>query len=633
MAQRRFALINKQITGAQASLELSDLTDVNTSTPTNRNVLVADGTDWESRALVEADISDLQNYSLVGHTHVEADITDLGSYLENIVEDTTPQLGGNLDAQSFDITTLASLTMDGTLTIQDSTNTDSGTFDHDGTDFNLAMVNTTQFYMSGANHCLFSPDSSGLTVSFTNTTLNHSYSMTTTTDGDALGYSLYNADGAGNPRCAFFMDDGNGVWGLTQTWSSAAQHDFVIDSGGVRYVQLDFTTSLNITENTWVRSGHDIRVYDSSNTDYILIQDSGSNSQINTNNNPIQVNSGGNLFELTTGTEFRIRNSGNTDWAQFDHDGTDFNAAFTNTADWNITGLSGKVEIDAGLDIIGGHTFHIFDTTNTDSLEMIHNGTNFNSTFTNTTNWDIIGLNTALQLRDGAKFRIFNSTDTDYAQFHHDGTDFFLNFVNTTWFRVNSSNTATGALYLQGFESRHYSAGNDKYLRFVHDDTRAIIQSTSGEIWFYADNVNEAQVQDSSDTGVTSGMQVNDHGQTMRDVGYNILPEFNDDVSDTLEAQHCGAINTKGNVTARTLTLEASTSTDFPVEGVTTVTNYGTSGDYTINEGTGTTLYYIEPGTGRVDTAGGCTLGIGGVATIWRESTTTYYIWGSEITA
>jgi len=35
--------------------------------------------------------------SLVGHTHVEADITDLQSYLLNIVEDTTPQLGGMLD--------------------------------------------------------------------------------------------------------------------------------------------------------------------------------------------------------------------------------------------------------------------------------------------------------------------------------------------------------------------------------------------------------------------------------------------------------------------------------------------------------------------------------------------------------
>lgn len=42
--------------------QLSDLSDVNTSTATNRNVLVADGVDWESRALVEADISDLGSY-------------------------------------------------------------------------------------------------------------------------------------------------------------------------------------------------------------------------------------------------------------------------------------------------------------------------------------------------------------------------------------------------------------------------------------------------------------------------------------------------------------------------------------------------------------------------------------------
>jgi hypothetical protein len=42
--------------------QLSDLSDVNTSTPTNRFVLVADGVDYEARLLVEADISDLGSY-------------------------------------------------------------------------------------------------------------------------------------------------------------------------------------------------------------------------------------------------------------------------------------------------------------------------------------------------------------------------------------------------------------------------------------------------------------------------------------------------------------------------------------------------------------------------------------------
>lgn len=45
------------------------------------------------------------------HTHTESDITDLQSYLLNIVEDTTPQLGGDLDANSNNITGAASLSV------------------------------------------------------------------------------------------------------------------------------------------------------------------------------------------------------------------------------------------------------------------------------------------------------------------------------------------------------------------------------------------------------------------------------------------------------------------------------------------------------------------------------------------
>ena len=65
--------------GGGAVTELSDLSDVNTSTITNRFVLVADGIDYEARLLVEADIS------------------DLGSYIASLAGDGTPQLGGMLD--------------------------------------------------------------------------------------------------------------------------------------------------------------------------------------------------------------------------------------------------------------------------------------------------------------------------------------------------------------------------------------------------------------------------------------------------------------------------------------------------------------------------------------------------------
>ena len=45
--------------GATSVTQLSDLSDVGSSTPTNRNFLIANGTNWESRPLTEADISDL----------------------------------------------------------------------------------------------------------------------------------------------------------------------------------------------------------------------------------------------------------------------------------------------------------------------------------------------------------------------------------------------------------------------------------------------------------------------------------------------------------------------------------------------------------------------------------------------
>lgn len=70
--------------GGGGAAQLSDLSDVNTSTPTNRNVLVADGVDFESRALVEADIADFGSYAAAVHSHTESDISDLQAYLLDI---------------------------------------------------------------------------------------------------------------------------------------------------------------------------------------------------------------------------------------------------------------------------------------------------------------------------------------------------------------------------------------------------------------------------------------------------------------------------------------------------------------------------------------------------------------------
>lgn len=81
--------------------ELSDLTDVNTSTPTNRNVLVADGVDWESRALVEADISNLQSYLTAEVNDLTAAVTWANVPDANITQSSVTQHVGAIDHDSL----------------------------------------------------------------------------------------------------------------------------------------------------------------------------------------------------------------------------------------------------------------------------------------------------------------------------------------------------------------------------------------------------------------------------------------------------------------------------------------------------------------------------------------------------
>jgi len=76
---------------AAITTELSDLSDVNTSTPTDKFVLVADGVDFESRALVEADISDLQSYLTAEVNDLTASVTWANVPNANITEGSVTQ--------------------------------------------------------------------------------------------------------------------------------------------------------------------------------------------------------------------------------------------------------------------------------------------------------------------------------------------------------------------------------------------------------------------------------------------------------------------------------------------------------------------------------------------------------------
>ena len=170
-----------------------------------------------------------------------------------------------------------------------------------------------------------------------------------------------------------------------------------------------------------------------------------------------------------------------------------------------------------------------------------------------------------------------------------------------------------------------YSINND--IMFMHNGTAAGIYDEVNNAWRFRFDTNRSP----SGTGVTSSAQVYGHASTgPYDVGFNLLPIFNEDVSDTLEAGHCGKVYFKDGTANITLTLD--TGTDFPEFGVVTIINGNSTGNITVARSTAT-LYYLDGSTRSVGTSNR-TVGPGGVATLWRESGASdiYYIWGSGIT-
>ena len=135
-----------------------------------------------------------------------------------------------------------------------------------------------------------------------------------------------------------------------------------------------------------------------------------------------------------------IVDPGGTDYAAFSHDGTDFNTAFTTTADWNISGLTGFIDV---LDGIG---LRIRNSDNADYLEMWHDDTDFSMAFTNTGDLNVSSLTGNVWVRDGAGLKISDSTDADFAIFSHDGDDFLTAFTSTTDWNITGARIVPEAI-------------------------------------------------------------------------------------------------------------------------------------------------------------------------------------------
>jgi len=268
---------------------------------------------------LEADITDLDKYSVAAadaafapivHTHLEADITDLDKYTQAAADAKFVEVAGD--------------TMTGVLTVvsprvevQDVTprlrlkETDAGV---DGKNWDFRAAGG-QLQFSLLNDAL-----SGPVTAFA--------LLRSGTSPTAAFWTVpqFNINAGTNARTSLILGEASVARGVNQ------------DS------RLEMWGEDAVGVLTRFR-------FDASGTNFGLTS-STVNSALQT-----QIN-----IDMLAGKFLQIRDATSADWGRWTHDGTDFNLALTNTTDYNITGANVNIAADllmagtAMLDVVGGFT-------------------------------------------------------------------------------------------------------------------------------------------------------------------------------------------------------------------------------------------------------------------------------------
>ena len=116
----------------------------------------------------------------------------------------------------------------------------------------------------------------------------------------------------------------------------------------------------------------------------------------------------------------------------------------------------------------------------------------------------------------------------------------------------------------------------------------------------------------------------------MKPIAYGVWTNVSEDTNDVMDWQYINGVYFKDGTVAKTLTVEASSVTTFPVGAVANIINAGASADITVAEGTSTTIYFMD-GSAVTDGLGNVTVAAGGYASIYRHSAGVYYMMGAGL--
>ena len=226
----------------------------------------------------------------------------------------------------------------------------------------------------------------------------------------------------------------------------------------------------------------------------------------------------------------------------------------------------------------------------------------------------------SLAFADGSELRLGASGDMCW---EFDGVDIEV-------FNLVGANLVVN--WRDGYVHRFYDSGDVNYTQISTTGGESNINSSAGDVHLQRAAVTMVETQQYNTTGNSSGGRVRSHNNALQDLGYNVLPSFNFNASDTLEAGHCGHMTGKTNTTAYTLTGPTDSDVDFPVGGVCQVANLGASVNYTIADTATCTMFYCNGAAAPQDIAGSGVLAPGGLVTLWRRTTSEIYIFGFGFT-
>ena len=205
------------------------------------------------------------------------------------------------------------------LQILDSGDADSALFSHDGADFNEALTGTQDRTMTGATRSYIFGDNQSLALQLTSGpwvgVADHAIGLESTTEQDNIELHLGVNEGTNNLRTRLWLSDETSTTGIQWSASSGVP-DFQLMAGATLRQEVNATA----TDFKSVATG--IRVYDSTNTDYIGIRDSGAVSFISSSANPIQIDPIG-YAAVIGGKSWRTYSVGNDKYLIMQHNDTD----------------------------------------------------------------------------------------------------------------------------------------------------------------------------------------------------------------------------------------------------------------------------------------------------------------------